>query len=210
MTEPAEFPLPEPYQDGTAQDHADALRDHADGVDRSLITYLALAGAGLIERQAAELAQLGSDTTTTDCTDELARNAARNAIADLLLSALDGTSFTEDYESTSVLADTAVRNHTVTWEREVNEANVPVRRYVLRSAWEVDPEGLAHTPIPAALKPRFALEADAVAAMVAAGLIEMGHTGTCVCEGTTRVSASCVDLTVRRLRVTAATYKASA
>jgi hypothetical protein len=56
------YPLPEPYADGTAQDHADALRDHADlRMNGPLIDYLALAGADLIEEQAAELAQLRVD-----------------------------------------------------------------------------------------------------------------------------------------------------
>jgi hypothetical protein len=53
------YPLPEPYADGTPQDHADALRDHADlRMGGPLLDYAALAAADLIEQQAAELAKL--------------------------------------------------------------------------------------------------------------------------------------------------------
>jgi hypothetical protein len=63
----------------------------------------------------------------TEKTDELARNAAYNAL-------------------TEVIGWGAARNvtkgHTVTWERDVNEHGQPVRAYVLRGAWEVDPEAV--------------------------------------------------------------------
>jgi hypothetical protein len=58
-------------------------------------------------------------------TDELARNAAFNALLEIL-----------DERSAHTVAD----EHTVTWERDVNANGQPVRRYVLRGAWEVDPE----------------------------------------------------------------------
>lgn len=72
--------------------------------------------------------------------DELARNAARNALIIPIGSITDGTGITEDSEVIGAIADTVTRNHTVTWERDVNANEVPVRRYVLRGAWEVDPE----------------------------------------------------------------------
>ena len=72
-------------------------------------------------------------------TDELARNVALHAIADPILSALDGTGLTEDDDAARLLARSAVDQHTVTWETDVNSAGVPVRRYVMRGAWEVDP-----------------------------------------------------------------------
>lgn len=53
------YPLPEPYADGTPQDHADALRDHADPrIDGRPLDFIALAAADLIEEQAAEIARL--------------------------------------------------------------------------------------------------------------------------------------------------------
>jgi hypothetical protein len=60
-TEPAEattaepqYPLPWPYSDGTPQDHADALRDHADPrLGGPPLDYAALAAADLIEQAAA-------------------------------------------------------------------------------------------------------------------------------------------------------------
>ena len=60
------FPLPEPYADNTPQDHADALRDHADlRMNGPLLDYLALAGADLIEEQAAEIERLRSQLEGT-------------------------------------------------------------------------------------------------------------------------------------------------
>jgi len=38
------------------------------------------------------------------------------------------------------IAAQVTNNHTVTWERDVNANGVPVRRYVLRGMWQVDPE----------------------------------------------------------------------
>ena len=68
-------------------------------------------------------------------TDELARNAVRNTIADRLADAFD----TGDIHA-GIVADTIADEHTVTWETDINAAGVPVRRYVLRGEWEVDPE----------------------------------------------------------------------
>ena len=59
MPNHVEFPLPEPYSDGTPQDHADALRDHADlRLSMPLLDYVAVASAQLIEEQAAEIERL--------------------------------------------------------------------------------------------------------------------------------------------------------
>lgn len=59
MTMQVEFPLPFPYSDGTPQDHADALRDHADlRINGPLLDYAALAAAAVIEQQDAEIARL--------------------------------------------------------------------------------------------------------------------------------------------------------
>lgn len=73
-------------------------------------------------------------------TDALAENQALSTVTETLLSTLDGTSFTEDEESASFIAAAVVRNHTVTWETDINSEGVPVRRYVLRGTWEVDPD----------------------------------------------------------------------
>lgn len=74
-------------------------------------------------------------------TDELARNAARNAIARHI----------EEMEPEAeggYLADRLLNDiiTTVTWETGVNAAGVPVRRYVLRGEWEVDPAPPVHFP----------------------------------------------------------------
>jgi hypothetical protein len=62
-----DFPLPEPYNDGTPQDHADMLRDHSDlRMNGPLLDYAALAAADLIERQAAVIAAVWSLTKDTD------------------------------------------------------------------------------------------------------------------------------------------------
>ncbi len=56
------WPLPAPYADNTVQDHIDALRDNADPkTDGRLIDFLALAGADVIEQQAAEIERLKSE-----------------------------------------------------------------------------------------------------------------------------------------------------
>jgi hypothetical protein len=44
------------------------------------------------------------------------------------------------HESSVRTAAAIVAAHTVTWERTVDEHGQPVRRYVLRGEWEVDPE----------------------------------------------------------------------
>jgi hypothetical protein len=59
-----DFPLPEPYADGTPQDHADALRDHTDlRLNGPSLDYFAAAGAALIEQQAAEIERLRAVAT---------------------------------------------------------------------------------------------------------------------------------------------------
>lgn len=67
-------------------------------------------------------------------TDELARNAALHAIADAIRDL--GFSFNA---VAPLVAEHLTTNNTVTWETDVNSAGVPVRRYVLRGAWEVNP-----------------------------------------------------------------------
>lgn len=79
-------------------------------------------------------------------TDELARNAARNALADIVGAAAvdlteDGVGNTE--ENAGRIADEIVATHSTRWEHDVNDAGVTVRRYVLRGAWEVDAEKYA-------------------------------------------------------------------
>jgi hypothetical protein len=54
-----DYPLPEPYDDNTPQDHADALRDHADPrINCPVLDIAAMAAADLIEKQAAEIERL--------------------------------------------------------------------------------------------------------------------------------------------------------
>lgn len=79
-------------------------------------------------------------------TDELARNAARNALADIVAASPvdlneDGVGSTE--ENAGRIADLIAATHSVRWEHDVNDAGVTVRRYVLRGAWEVDAEKYA-------------------------------------------------------------------
>lgn len=79
-------------------------------------------------------------------TDELARNAARNDLRDLV--AASSVDLTEDgvgspEENAGRIADQIVAAHAVRWEHDVNDAGVTVRRYVLRGAWEVDAEKYA-------------------------------------------------------------------
>jgi len=71
-------------------------------------------------------------------TDKTARDAALNAIAAHVEQ--EEPEAQGDYCATRLLDDLIT---SVTWERDVNANGVPVRRYVLRGAWEVDPEGRA-------------------------------------------------------------------
>lgn len=72
-------------------------------------------------------------TEKIEHTDRLAENAAQNALEDLMR---------------PTVARAIVGAHTVTWERGVSAAGVPVRRYVLRGGWEVDPQPMpAERPI---------------------------------------------------------------
>lgn len=73
-------------------------------------------------------------------TDELARNAARNTLADIANRRIEEDALA--YNIHRYIADSVVNTHTVTWERVVNEHGKAVRRYVLRGAWEVDPEAV--------------------------------------------------------------------
>lgn len=77
----------------------------------------------------------------TPATDELARNAALNAIVDQLVSMppIDAEDYAT-YERTRAGVLGLLSTHTVTWERDVNANGVAVRCYVLRGPWEVDPE----------------------------------------------------------------------
>ncbi len=77
--------------------------------------------------------------------DALAANAARNAIRDMILHS-DGTGSDAVGTTAEVVADQMVLDHAVTWETDVNAAGIPVRRYVLRGEWEVDPAPPVHLP----------------------------------------------------------------
>jgi len=81
-------------------------------------------------------------------TDELARNAAYNTIR---LAHVDATGPHGDGQTDCErMARYMVDEHTVTWERDINSAGVAVRRYVLRGAWEVDPENRVSRTSPSA------------------------------------------------------------
>ena len=80
--------------------------------------------------------------TEKDQSDPLASNAARNILAAFIASY--SVDLTEDeaadtMENAERIAGIIVTEHTITWEHTVNDAGVAVRRYVARSAWEVDP-----------------------------------------------------------------------
>ena len=45
-------------------------------------------------------------------------------------------------------ADTILDRHDANWETDINANGVPVRRYVLRGEWEVDPQPPAYVPLP--------------------------------------------------------------
>ena len=87
--------------------------------------------------------------------NELARNAAMHALADLHREYTGplGDGSTDAERVAKSIAD----NHTVTWETDINSAGVPVRRYVLRGAWEVDP----NPPTGPTKAERLRIEADA-------------------------------------------------
>jgi hypothetical protein len=70
-------------------------------------------------------------------TDPMAENAARNALTEVIGGAGG------KYIAASVLSC-----HVATWERDVNSAGVPVRRYVLRSEWLVDPDAITELIFP--------------------------------------------------------------
>lgn len=74
-------------------------------------------------------------------TDELARNAALHDIANHI----EGEDSEADgqYCANRLLDDMVA---SVTWETDVSSAGVPVRRYVLRGGWEVDPLGPRTVP----------------------------------------------------------------
>jgi hypothetical protein len=79
-------------------------------------------------------------------TDELARNVALHALADAI-----GAAGYAAYEmgadaDPERVANDILGTHTVTWERDINSAGVPVRRYVMRGEWTVDPEPPAYQP----------------------------------------------------------------
>lgn len=75
-------------------------------------------------------------------TDELARNAAINAISCELLNS--GVSTNPGLTDRIGYALAAM--HAITWETDINANGVPVRRYVLRGEWEVDPTPPAYIP----------------------------------------------------------------
>jgi hypothetical protein len=74
-------------------------------------------------------------------TDLLAWNAARNTIRDEIDHHFETPGTAES------IAEAVMDAHTVTWERDVNEHGVAVRRYVLRGEWEVDPEVATGKPL---------------------------------------------------------------
>lgn len=68
----------------------------------------------------------------TPVTDLSAWGVTRRKLADLI----GGTS----------RADQILDSHVVTWETDINANGVPVRRYVLRGEWEVDPRPPTYQP----------------------------------------------------------------
>ena len=73
----------------------------------------------------------------TNEVDHIAWNLARNGIRDML----DGGAGDDASAGRAgPVADHLTRYHDVSMERDVNDGGVPVRRYVLRGPWEVDPE----------------------------------------------------------------------
>jgi hypothetical protein len=75
-------------------------------------------------------------------TDELARNAALHALTDAIREVGYNFYGSGPEGDPEVVAGRLTSDHTVTWETDVNSAGVPVRRYVMRGEWEVDPNGL--------------------------------------------------------------------
>lgn len=73
----------------------------------------------------------------TERTDPMAENAASNALTDRAEMFVDRHAA---IGSAGQVAEWIIGAHVVTWERDVNEKGVPVRRYVMRSEWEVDLE----------------------------------------------------------------------
>jgi hypothetical protein len=58
----ATWTLPEPYASNTPQDHADALRDHADPrFDAPMLDFVAVAAAEVIDQQATEIERLEAE-----------------------------------------------------------------------------------------------------------------------------------------------------
>jgi hypothetical protein len=53
-------------------------------------------------------------------------------------------------------------------------------------------------PIVVAIKREFAEEVSALAALLDEGLVEMTHTGGCMCDGTRKLTAACVSDTMTR------------
>jgi hypothetical protein len=83
-------------------------------------------------------------------TDELARNAALHALADAIRAGSDGVGANGEWHfpepedlAAGALPDLA---DSILWETDVNSAGVPVRRYVLRGAWEVNPAPVRGVP----------------------------------------------------------------
>lgn len=71
-----------------------------------------------------------------DQNDPLAAEWARAAIIEMVLGE-DGR--TVGPTVAGIISSAFADDHLIAWERSVNSAGVPVRRYVARSAWEVDP-----------------------------------------------------------------------
>jgi hypothetical protein len=76
--------------------------------------------------------------------DVLAAEKARTAIAEAAgAKAAERIEFkyTDDAGTVgAAAAEEFVATHAVSWEYAINENGVAVRRYVARSAWEIDPE----------------------------------------------------------------------
>lgn len=88
------------------------------------------------------MAETSKDPCWAPRTDEMARGAAYRQIEELIRQA-DDLCNAEPRLTIGVVGEAAsavVSEHVVTWERDVNANGVPVRRYVLRGMWQVDPE----------------------------------------------------------------------
>lgn len=73
-------------------------------------------------------------------TEPLAVETARTAIAELVLPAMDQEDAEVAENDSAAIGALFADAHTITWERDVNSAGVPVRRYAARGEWVIDPD----------------------------------------------------------------------